>query len=595
MDISELPSGNSVPEHKDAENISIFLEGSGSAETAKLFSNWDLDGDGLLSFDHDIKKNLNLEDSFCPRSFFRMLDANQDGLVDFEDFNENIRVLSGKKMNDKIRLLFRFFGACDEESLTLEQVKSAVKVRGNGLLEMLGFMENGKMIEGKKLSLEELNRIFTSSETGEKAINSFCSALSTILERSKSHKSSTKVKTASISTAYVFVNKFGAAITVQLIIWIVTYYMYIKAGYPVVYGIAKGFGMNVYLVTVALLMTMLHSMKQYLHGMQAFQPLIPMHSNIELHSFLGFAVFFHSLGHGAAQIANLTIYEGFAYTVHAPAMMSGSSSWERSTSGDGISGYLLLSLIIVMVVTALMRNMNSTMYTLFRRCHYLHVVWVGLIIIHVPDLLYVIYLCAAVMAMFLLDALYKFVACTIGSTLRRSRTRGQVSYISVKRQPFQPPPIPGCYYRLMVPAVSLLEWHPFSLASSCGSDHLTFMVDSVGDWTRKVHELVNDPVKRETTAVYVQGPFVTATQHAVEDLEGGRPVMIVASGVGITPFLSVMATKVTDQEAIESSKRVFSALFREKLGAVRKNSFFVLKYFKDLSALVSLGGEAAAS
>jgi hypothetical protein len=41
--------------------------------------------------------------------------------------------------------------------------------------------------------------------------------------------------------------------------------------------------------------------------------------------------------------------------------------------------------------------------------------------------------------------------------------------------------------------------------------------------------------------------------------------MLVASGIGITPFFSVMATRVADEQSFESDKDVYASLFKENL------------------------------
>ena len=547
----------------------------------EIFASWDLDNDGLLSYDTDIKKTLGVDESFGTRSIFRILDANHDGTVDIRDFKETIDILHGTNINDKLRIFFRFFGASnDSDSLTLAQIKSAVKVRGNSLYEMLDFMNKGKIIDNKRLTIQDLHDIFTASESGEKAIVSFCQALSTILSRPLlQQRQVTNVATIATKQTVPILSglfsKFGAPIAAQFIFWVANFVLSFSLGSSIWVCIAKGFGLNLYVITIALFLTMSRSMNEYVYGMRALQRLIDMQSNIELHSFLGFSIVFHSIGHSIAQIVNLTISKGFNYTVYAPALMSG-SSWYKSTSGDGITGYLLLFIVLIIAITSIMRRINSFMYNIFRRCHYLYLPWVLLIIIHVPSLWSVT---LAGIGLFLLDALYKFVMCTCWATLRRSRNKGHVSYISIKRQPFQPYPVPGAYYRLMIPAVSPIEWHPFSLASSCASNHLTFMIDSVGDWTRAVHKLIEDPKRRDEATVYVQGPFIGTAHIAVEDLDDGRPVMIIASGVGITPFLSVMATKVTDQEANESSRRIFAALFDEQLSFVSIGPYMCQIYY----------------
>ena len=525
------------------------------SEAQRIFNNWDLDGDGLLSIQGDIKKVLKLDSNFC-LSFFRLLDANKDGRVDIEDLKEIVKILRNGDIYAKLGLLFRLFGVGDEGSLTFQQFKKFLRVNDNSIYEILGFIRNGEVVENKRLRISDLRNIFTESESGEKSIHSFCSALLSILHRSaQSRHEDTDLNMGASSH-----KQFVVLAILQFICFAITFIYYANNDYSLLVCIAKGFAVNIYIVTVFAFLTMSHSLKEHLYYIKCIPSSIPMHINAQLHSYLGFCLVVHSIGHSIAQIANISITKGISYTVDAPAIISG-SSWSRSTSGDGITGYILLITILVIMFTSLMRRMNSFMYTVFRRFHWLYVLWVLLMVFHVPGLWY-----AAVVGIviFFLDALYKFVMCTTASTLRQSRNRNNVSYISVRREPSQPRPIPGSYYRLMIPAVSPLEWHPFSLASSCASNHLTFMMDSVGDWTRAVHKLIEDPKRRDSARVYVQGPYSSTTQFAMKDFDDSQPIMIVASGVGITPFLSVMATKVTEvfKEPVEKVADQFHCCFR---------------------------------
>jgi ferredoxin-NADP reductase len=56
--------------------------------------------------------------------------------------------------------------------------------------------------------------------------------------------------------------------------------------------------------------------------------------------------------------------------------------------------------------------------------------------------------------------------------------------------------------------------------------------------------------------------------------------MLVASGIGITPFFSVMATRVADEQSFESDKDVYNALFKENLVRTRGSSITTVEALK---------------
>ena len=89
------------------------------------------------------------------------------------------------------------------------------------------------------------------------------------------------------------------------------------------------------------------------------------------------------------------------------------------------------------------------------------------------------------------------------------------------------------FVKLGVPGMR--EPHPFTIASGPDEDHLRFFVRNLGDWTAELreHDLVG-------ALVHVEGPY-----GRFEPLPQGTDavrVVWVAGGVGITPFLSILAT-----------------------------------------------------
>jgi predicted ferric reductase len=91
---------------------------------------------------------------------------------------------------------------------------------------------------------------------------------------------------------------------------------------------------------------------------------------------------------------------------------------------------------------------------------------------------------------------------------------GQFAWILPSRNPFTP------------------TWHPFSMSSSALRSRVEFTVKQVGDFTDSMRRL------RVGDRVYLDGPHGSLT---LED-HPGMGYVFVAAGVGVTPFLSMLAT-----------------------------------------------------
>ncbi|NXM55743.1 NOX1 oxidase, partial [Illadopsis cleaveri] len=90
----------------------------------------------------------------------------------------------------------------------------------------------------------------------------------------------------------------------------------------------------------------------------------------------------------------------------------------------------------------------------------------------------------------------------------------------------------GQYIFVNCPAISPLEWHPFTLTSAPEEDFFSIHIRAAGDWT----ERLIDTFQLETPRVEVDGPFGTAS----EDVFQYEVAMLVGAGIGVTPFASIL-------------------------------------------------------
>uniref|UniRef100_A0A4W5PTX4 NADPH oxidase 1 n=1 Tax=Hucho hucho TaxID=62062 RepID=A0A4W5PTX4_9TELE len=92
----------------------------------------------------------------------------------------------------------------------------------------------------------------------------------------------------------------------------------------------------------------------------------------------------------------------------------------------------------------------------------------------------------------------------------------------------------GQYVFLNCPAISQLEWHPFTMTSAPEEDFFSVHIRSVGDWTQKLISI--DKGHAQIKLMGVDGPFGTAS----EDVFDYEVAMLVGAGIGVTPFASVL-------------------------------------------------------
>lgn len=89
------------------------------------------------------------------------------------------------------------------------------------------------------------------------------------------------------------------------------------------------------------------------------------------------------------------------------------------------------------------------------------------------------------------------------------------------------------YVNVLVPWISLWQWHPFSVYKSFDRPGYSsiFAMDS-GDWTSALHASIARDTKRP---VWIQGPFPSPYGERAVDFDN---MVLVATGIGVTPALS---------------------------------------------------------
>lgn len=103
----------------------------------------------------------------------------------------------------------------------------------------------------------------------------------------------------------------------------------------------------------------------------------------------------------------------------------------------------------------------------------------------------------------------------------------------------------GQYIFIQVPELSNFEWHPFSISTAPSEDHVSVHIRVLGNWTKKLYELVSERTKEAglengnaiQLVCSIDGPY---GEPAVEVNSDRYQVFVLFSGgIGITPMQSI--------------------------------------------------------
>lgn len=109
----------------------------------------------------------------------------------------------------------------------------------------------------------------------------------------------------------------------------------------------------------------------------------------------------------------------------------------------------------------------------------------------------------------------------------------EITVVIPKRRPWDY--TAGQYIFLQVPAISFLQWHPFTI-SFCRGKTMKLHIKTDGDWTSKLRKLGCESGVANIQ-VAINGPFGAPAQRFYDF----KHSVIIGAGIGITPFSAILA------------------------------------------------------
>jgi ferric-chelate reductase len=253
----------------------------------------------------------------------------------------------------------------------------------------------------------------------------------------------------------------------------------------------------------------------------------------ELHIYCGLTILFFSCMHTIFHLARWA-EQGNLYLVY--------------THFSGITGLIIiLSCLLICVPMTIFKD--RIRYEIRKRMHYLFILFAFALCFHTPTSAipnggFTAWVFGILLVWYFLDATYCYFFMTekINTTNFRVLPSGVRMDMSVSKR-FQKCGEQGGYVYVCLPWVSKTEWHAFSLFKNPENPaERQIFVLKTGDWTSKVHSVLQ---RNTVRPVWVNGPFPSPYNNA----EAYDNQILVASGIGITPALSVI-------QAHKNSRRI---------------------------------------
>lgn len=214
-------------------------------------------------------------------------------------------------------------------------------------------------------------------------------------------------------------------------------------------------------------------------------------------------------------------------------------SWTKSGMASrqfriNISGMLIAGIVLAMWMTAL-GLVRRHRFNAFQHVHRLGYLMAALGLLHIPSLQWVVgptVILAAELYVSRHRRLYRDLPA------RAEPWGDQVVRLAMDR-PLNLANAGGHYVQIRIRDFARQEWHAFSLTGAGDDDsRIILKIRCVGDWTRR---LLSAAEQGKPLTVDVRGPFASPAAAAIHH----RNWLLVAGGIGVTPFLSLLRMVAT--------------------------------------------------
>ena len=318
-----------------------------------------------------------------------------------------------------------------------------------------------------------------------------------------------------------------------------------------VYEVAKTLGKTIALILMFILFPV--SKKCFWCDMFNFQ----FERAIKFHRWLAWLLVWAVIIHAVIAIASLIMVDQFKNCMWPNEECEKPGGWENweglKTSRIFTYGWITFVIGIPLVITSL-PWFRRNKFEWFYYTHFLFIVFLVMAHLHYDEL---IYYTAPGLAAYVLDKTLWW--CS-------SRRRTKIVNLSSPAPGFCRITIavdqshtfePGAWVQLKIPAISVLEWHPMSVASCPGHATITIDIKVLGDWTERLARLATcfDASRPSHTCVFVDN-FYGSSHTKMQGYLGHPAVLMFSGGIGITPMISALRHLVEDSSRYAHIRKV---------------------------------------
>ncbi len=260
--------------------------------------------------------------------------------------------------------------------------------------------------------------------------------------------------------------------------------------------------------------------------------IVPLDDAIEIHALAGHTMFALAVAHASAHLVNF-------------ARKPGTTLVHQLSVGAGLTGVVWLAVFAVMWLFARASARAKHKFEVFHVTHLLYVAWLVVGVLHGP----VFWKWVAVpVSAFVVERIARLARRSARTEIVQTTVlRSGVTRLDL-RKPEGFAHQAGDFVFLRIPRVAEHEWHPLTLSSAPERETLSLHIRAHGDWTaavRRLAETRRSGHSSEALPAFLDGPYGAPSTDVFES----RRAVLIAGGIGVTPFASVLESIVLRSEA----------------------------------------------
>jgi len=493
-------------------------------------------GPDLLIDYPEWKAALGIRNDFLVKRIFDLVDADQTGFIDFNEFLVFAGYLYSDDNHKRLSFVFRIYdldgdGAVGKKEIQeiLEASLGEQRVRlAEDVVKSLvrNFMRKTDLNKDDNVSAEEFITLIGDYPGIDEQFSIYAAGW---LNAGRGFKSP-RIKAASVLLRVKRAwQNHRRALTWGLLyvaanagLFTLAMHRYAESGASLALQVARGAGACLNLNVALVLLPLCNSFWTWIRHTR-FERYFPLDRMRDVH---------RAIGHAIAAFASLHIGSHLIHYWEA----SQPTLRELFATPAVVTGLATTAILALMVVYA--RSPQRRRHERFVFSHLLYAAFLAGLLYHASALWQWL---AFPLLLFFIDCLVR----TFRKTRRVTITEMTPLANGVTRVYFKKPKnfdfYPGDYLRMNIREISRFQWHPFTISAAPEAATIGVHVRNNGDWTGALHNFSrNRALAGKAWRAKIDGPYGAPSSK----IHRSKVAVLIAAGIGVTPFASLLQSVV---------------------------------------------------